>query len=164
VADGLGGDLVDRDAAMDILPGRLASSHAGEVRRACASMVAGAVGAGRGVLMVEARDDLKLFAEWLEDLRRATQPSGHQVFCTTPLGIMKKPIRKGARAASTAAARTTRGKSEPKAGSARHAPPRPRKNRRRLRDSCRWACRRLREMEVPPMIFSGLDTVTSAKS
>ncbi len=60
VADLLGRHLVDGDAGFDVGPGGLAHADPGQERAAGASMVAGAIGTGRGVDVVHAAEDLQL--------------------------------------------------------------------------------------------------------
>jgi hypothetical protein len=59
-ADLIGGDLVDGDAGADVGPLGFADAHAGEESPSGAAMVAGAVGAGRSVLVIQPADDLNL--------------------------------------------------------------------------------------------------------
>ena len=58
MADVLGRHLIDRWAKLDIGAGRLLRPATGEQRRAGPGMIAGAVAAGCGVDVVQARDDL----------------------------------------------------------------------------------------------------------
>jgi hypothetical protein len=67
---------------------------------------------------------------------------------------MKNAIRKGPRCGPAIAALANRGNSEGNAGSARQAPPRPRKNRRRLMASCRVFRRSSREIVASFMVGS----------
>ena len=68
VADGLGGDLVDRDAEVDVGAGGLAGAAAGEEGGDAAGVVAGAVAAVGGVLLLEAGVDLEVPAVGLHRL------------------------------------------------------------------------------------------------
>src|SRR5207237_347334 len=66
VADLPGRDLVDGDSGVDVGAGGLLDAHAGQERPAGAGVVAGAVGAGGGVLVVQASEDLDLVLHLLQ--------------------------------------------------------------------------------------------------
>ena len=73
VADLAGDDLVDRDARVDVGAGGLADADAGEERAAGAGVVAGSVGAGGGVHVVETGDDLDAVFDRFQRLHRAVE-------------------------------------------------------------------------------------------
>ena len=68
VADGVGGDLVDRDAEVDVRAGGLAGAAAGQESGDTAGVVAGAVATGGGELLLEAGEDLEVGAVGLHRL------------------------------------------------------------------------------------------------
>ena len=70
---GLGGDLVDRDAELDVGAGGLAGAAAGEEGGDAAGVVAGAVAAVRGVLLLEAGEDLEVLAVGFHRLEGVAQ-------------------------------------------------------------------------------------------
>ena len=87
------GDLVDRDARVDIGAGGLLDPDSGEERRAGAGVVARPVLAAGGVLLVQPGDDLQLVLEPLQRLHRPVELEplafllfGHQCDRLTPLG------------------------------------------------------------------------------
>ena len=95
---------------MNIGAGRLLGAAAGEQRRTGPGMVAGAVRAGRGIDVVQARDDLNLVLEPASgsivgpSSKSLPSPVGHQLSWCTPLGIVTNAIRRGTPAAAAAAA------------------------------------------------------------
>ena len=68
-ADRVCGDLIDRDAGLDVGARRLARVDARQVTRRGARVVAGAVGQGVRVLLRQARDDQRVLAQRLERLQ-----------------------------------------------------------------------------------------------
>src|SRR5262249_33717456 len=66
-----GGDLIDRDARLDVGPGGLLGPDPRQEGRAGAGVVARPVLAAEGVLLIEAGDDLDLSLEPLERLHGA---------------------------------------------------------------------------------------------
>ena len=67
----LGGDLINRDARVNVGAAGLLAMHAGEVRGSGAGMVPRAVTECFGLFMIEPRKQGKVLSEWLERLQDA---------------------------------------------------------------------------------------------
>ena len=73
MADLLGGDLIDRNARVNIGPRRFAHPHAGEERSIGPGMVAGAIGSRRGVNVIQPAQHLHVVFQILQRLHRVVE-------------------------------------------------------------------------------------------
>ncbi len=69
----IGGHLIDRNAGVNIGPGRFANAHAGEERAVGAGMITGAVGAGCGIDVIQAAQHLHVLLQILQRLHRVVE-------------------------------------------------------------------------------------------
>ena len=73
MANLLGSHLIDRNAGVNIGPGRLAHSHAGEKRSVGPGMVAGAIGSRRGINVIQPAQHLHAVFQILQRLHRVVE-------------------------------------------------------------------------------------------
>ena len=93
MADVPRGELVDRHAGLNIRAGRLANANAGQKAAAGAGVVAGTVGAGRGVFVVQPAEDLQPVLQLGERRQRAVQLE-FLVLALGPPSVLNCAVRK----------------------------------------------------------------------
>ncbi len=98
----LSGNLIDRNAHVNIFASGLPSSSTREKGRTSASMIACAIVPRGGILVIETTQDLYLLLDRLQRLHRAIEfelgafALGKPVILLEPLGIDMNAIRSGA--------------------------------------------------------------------